>query len=638
MAGEYNEYWGNYQNAQWFGGAGWLPPGFDMSQIMQQLQDISFQDFSVPELAPVDLSQIYIPPANVTYLPTYEVTAPPPPPAWTPSYVPPPPQTIDPFISLPSQQLINFVAAPAYTPPEPPPYEPPPPRIPIAPDLTPPIQTITVTAPSPWTPPAYVPQTPYIPIGPIYIPSVYIAPYIPLIETITVTAPTSPPPPPTIQPITIQPASYVPPSIIPTITVNGVRAPSLSLKNSIKQIERFSPKAYWDGNGWAIGYGHHGPDVNKDTVWTEQQASLAFDNDIANVTTAINNLVNVPLNQNQFDALTDLIFNVGINSFANSRLLGYLNAGDYNSAATEFTIGWNTVGGVFNQNLEDRRQAEFTMFTGGLATLPEILPNDWRPSDLPLEVDNSLIPEINITPISFNPDDLETITVTGNQPTYRPINDPWIPSYVPTTPDAIIPNIQTIDLVPATVSISPPDNPPSPPPQKPPKTPNAPDLTGGGHTYPTPTNIFPIIDLTRDPRFQPPAVVHTRPDQPLLPVVEIPPRVPVSPTEHPPVISPPRPQNPTDTGTRTNLPRSPITQNPRQNLPTDQGGVFLPPSTVTDDNGVYNPGYQYGGYYRYPGNQYPPQQPQQTNNSKILTYGALGLIAIVALSNARKSA
>ena len=46
------------------------------------------------------------------------------------------------------------------------------------------------------------------------------------------------------------------------------------------------------------------------------------------------------LNQNQFDALVDFVFNVGVRAFETSTLLRRLNEGNYQGAADQFLV-WN---------------------------------------------------------------------------------------------------------------------------------------------------------------------------------------------------------------------------------------------------------------------------------------------------------
>src|SRR5262245_39269138 len=59
--------------------------------------------------------------------------------------------------------------------------------------------------------------------------------------------------------------------------------------------------------------------------------------DLAKVYQCIAHVVTVPLNQNQFDALCSLIFNIGVRAFAHSQsVLANLNAGDYEACAEGF--------------------------------------------------------------------------------------------------------------------------------------------------------------------------------------------------------------------------------------------------------------------------------------------------------------
>jgi hypothetical protein len=80
---------------------------------------------------------------------------------------------------------------------------------------------------------------------------------------------------------------------------------------------------------------------------------------------AVKNYVQVELSQNQFDALTDFVYNLGAGNFHTSTLLRKLNAGDYVGAAAEF-VRWNKakVAGKLTplKGLTTRREWEAKLF------------------------------------------------------------------------------------------------------------------------------------------------------------------------------------------------------------------------------------------------------------------------------------
>lgn len=69
---------------------------------------------------------------------------------------------------------------------------------------------------------------------------------------------------------------------------------------------------------------------------SEAQAEALTSDRIAIAEKTLNDLVKVPLNQNQVDALVLFVFNVGRRQFAGSTLLAYLNQRLYGSAAAQF--------------------------------------------------------------------------------------------------------------------------------------------------------------------------------------------------------------------------------------------------------------------------------------------------------------
>ena len=134
----------------------------------------------------------------------------------------------------------------------------------------------------------------------------------------------------------------------------------------IKGFEGKRLNAYYDGVGvWTIGFGTikypNGVRVKKGDTCTEAQAESYLKNDLVKFENAINRLVKVPLNQNQFDALSSFTYNLGETNLSSSTLLKKLNAKDYAGAADQF-LRWNKAGGKVMNGLTRRREAERNLF------------------------------------------------------------------------------------------------------------------------------------------------------------------------------------------------------------------------------------------------------------------------------------
>lgn len=125
-------------------------------------------------------------------------------------------------------------------------------------------------------------------------------------------------------------------------------------------------KAYQDSVGvWTIGVGHTSaagaPKVVKGMRITATEADEILSRDLALFESAVNKAVAVPLNQNEFDALVSLAFNIGSNAFRKSTLVRKLNAGDRQGAADQFLV-WNKAGGKVLKGLVNRRHDERRQF------------------------------------------------------------------------------------------------------------------------------------------------------------------------------------------------------------------------------------------------------------------------------------
>ena len=115
------------------------------------------------------------------------------------------------------------------------------------------------------------------------------------------------------------------------------------------------------GGKLTIGYGHTGPDVKALKKITKDYAEALLLVDVVRFERAVNEFVDVPLWQGQFDALVSFAFNLGSNSLKGSTLLKKLNQGDEDGALGEF-IRWNKAKGLVQRGLTERREAEQELF------------------------------------------------------------------------------------------------------------------------------------------------------------------------------------------------------------------------------------------------------------------------------------
>lgn len=145
---------------------------------------------------------------------------------------------------------------------------------------------------------------------------------------------------------------------------------SMSVSNKgVDLICEFEGKrlvAYDDGVGvWTIGFGTikypNGVRVKKGDTCTLDQAKEYMRHDLIEFEHTVNSSVKVPLNQNQFDALVSLAYNIGSSAFKSSTLVKKLNAGDYKGAADQFNV-WVNAGGKRMQGLVSRRDREKLLF------------------------------------------------------------------------------------------------------------------------------------------------------------------------------------------------------------------------------------------------------------------------------------
>ena len=121
-------------------------------------------------------------------------------------------------------------------------------------------------------------------------------------------------------------------------------------KAIIKQYEGFRAKPYLcPAKIPTIGYGAtYYTDGRKvklsDPAISEADADKLLDKMLVKYEDAVNRYVQVPMTQNQFDALVSFCYNLGQENLRNSTLLKKVNAKDFKAAADQF-LRWNRAGG-----------------------------------------------------------------------------------------------------------------------------------------------------------------------------------------------------------------------------------------------------------------------------------------------------
>jgi len=110
---------------------------------------------------------------------------------------------------------------------------------------------------------------------------------------------------------------------------------------------------------------------------TDQQIEDLLRQDVKTYEDAVNSLVRVPLNQNQFDALVSFTFNLGVGNLADSTLLRVLNGSKYDSVPDQLRK-WVYAGGKRLRGLVRRREAEIELWNEPMDSVSELVKESSR--------------------------------------------------------------------------------------------------------------------------------------------------------------------------------------------------------------------------------------------------------------------
>ena len=165
-------------------------------------------------------------------------------------------------------------------------------------------------------------------------------------------------------------------------------------RERLKRLEGFREKAYIPvpGDVPTIGYGFtHG--VKLGDVMTRAEADARLIEELRPYEMAVwQGCTNEP-NQNEFDAMVLLCFNIGPGGFKRSTVLKAHNRGDHQAAARAFGL-WNKSGGKVYAGLTRRRAEESALY---LTPMPDDVSDPISP-EMPQRID----PESSMTQSPIN--------------------------------------------------------------------------------------------------------------------------------------------------------------------------------------------------------------------------------------------
>jgi lysozyme len=117
---------------------------------------------------------------------------------------------------------------------------------------------------------------------------------------------------------------------------------------------------------WTIGYGStfyaDGTKVQAGQTISQETANELFLNILKGFVSGVEKSITSTINQNQFDALVSLSYNIGLGAFKKSTVLKKVNANPNDATIESSFKAWNKGGGKILPGLVKRREAEAELY------------------------------------------------------------------------------------------------------------------------------------------------------------------------------------------------------------------------------------------------------------------------------------
>ena len=156
---------------------------------------------------------------------------------------------------------------------------------------------------------------------------------------------------------------------------SSIRQPDKLALTMLKDFEGWEPRPYLDSSDYCtVGYGHliakkHCKDIDPlpfSDGLTQTEGDALLDEDTLTARVGVTELVEVDLSDCQFGALTNFVFNIGVENFRKSTILRLINYEEHEAAAEQFGR-WIRSGDDTPPGLVTRRACEAALYRGELS-------------------------------------------------------------------------------------------------------------------------------------------------------------------------------------------------------------------------------------------------------------------------------
>jgi len=150
----------------------------------------------------------------------------------------------------------------------------------------------------------------------------------------------------------------------------------------LKHFESYEMRAYTCPAGvWTIGWGFtqiNGMKVKKGDIMPLEVADIELKRQLRTYENVVKKVIMIKkINQNQYDALVSLCYNIGGSSFRKSDIVNLVNSRNFIGACRIFNL-WSKVAKKRSKGLLRRRISERNLFCSWPDPIVKIVPENYR--------------------------------------------------------------------------------------------------------------------------------------------------------------------------------------------------------------------------------------------------------------------